>query len=111
MIDKIKEILENKWAELESQDEDKIFEEQKRKLMDIVVNLDAINDFSREYEHYKKDLEKKKAVLTEQQTEILMSSIYRKWTFIFCAILNLDLTNPFVLSYMHEALMELMEEE
>ena len=106
VIDEITEILQNKWEELEKEE---LEEKNITKLMDIVVNLDAINDFEKEYAHSISEGLKRK--LSGKEIESVLFSVYEKWTFIFCAILNLDLTNPFVLTYMHEALMGLMEEE
>ena len=113
MIDLINEIIENKWNELDKQEEELQEEAEKsiERLSEVIVNLDAINDFEKEYDHYVREIEKKESELTDEQIESLMFSLYEKWTFIFCAMLNLDINNPFILTYMHEAILSLTEEE
>lgn len=112
MIDLINEILEDKWKELEKEENlQKSADESIQRLSEIIVNLDAINDFEREYDYYVEQIEKKEEEPTDEQIEGLMFGLYEKWTFIFCAMLNLDINNPFVLTYMHGAIVTLVEDE
>jgi deoxyhypusine synthase len=115
MIDVINEIINKKWKELEAQESieetmNNAEEEGIERLAELVVNLEAINDFEREFSHYLEKIEEKEDELTEEQIDALFFGLYEKWTFIFCAILNLDISNPYILTYMHQALMSLMEE-
>lgn len=115
MIDVINEIINKKWKELEAQESieetmEKAEEEGIERLAELVVNLEAINDFEREFSHYLEKIEEKEDELTEEQIDALLFGLYEKWTFIFCAILNLDINNPYILTYMHQSLMSLMEE-
>ena len=108
MIDLINEIINKKWNELEKQTKISNFDEQVEKLLEIISDLDSIDDFTKEYERYQDEIEKIN-VLTEEQIDELFESFYQKWTFIMCAILNLDISNPYILLFMQEALIQFSE--
>lgn len=100
-IELINAILEKKWKELDMVDS-------KERLKEVVLNLDAISDFDAEYNHFLDEIEEKN--MPEEEADKLMHSVLEKWTFIFASILNLDINNPFILSYMFESLIEIEDE-
>jgi len=102
-LKEIKSILENKWNQLEVEDN-------KEKLKELVMQLNAIEDFSREYQFTTEKIESGEVDLSQEQIDEHMYSLIEKWSFLFAAILNLDIQNPFITSYMFETLLDIEDE-
>lgn len=114
MFEEIEQIIKNKWEDLEKQEvseKDKRDEDAKKHFKSLIIKLSAYKDFKVEYKKIKRDLKQEHFLFTKEEQDTIMFNFFQKWAFIFTAILNLDISNIFILSYANESLSELMEEE
>jgi hypothetical protein len=110
MFEELEKIIKNKWEKLEKEEKESVREkdeELKKSIKSSIMKLNAYKDFKIEYKLFKRDLGK--ILFTEEEENVLLFNFFQKWSFIFVAILNLDISNTFLLSFTNECLMELLE--
>lgn len=111
MLEEIEQIIKNKWEDLEKQEASKRDEDAKKHFKSLIIKLSAYKDFKVEYKKIKRDLKQEQFLFTKEEQDTIMFNFFQKWAFVFTAILNLDISNVFILSYANESLSELVEEE
>lgn len=102
-LKQINYIIKSKWQELEVRDN-------KEKLKELVMNLHSFDDYEKEYLFTAEKIEEKEDELTEEEIDRHMKSFFEKWSFVFLSIMNMDIQNPFLFSYMFETLLEIEDE-
>lgn len=112
-IELINEILQNKWKELEELEKGKEEELEKEEslsdpIKEAILNLSSFEDFLNEFENYNIFLEEEE-IEREKANDIILF-FYKKWSYIFCSILNLDLRNFFIVTLIQTTLLKIIEE-